>query len=90
MACKHTAYVLCLFELNYLILYQCSLQGFGRSAAEQAGFQLLGIGSTIVFAVIAGCMTGAIMNMPLMRNLSKDEQHDDDVYWEVPDDYKTV
>lgn len=65
-------------------------QGFGRSASEQAGFQLIGVATTIAFAVIGGLLTGAILNMPVMRNLDKDEQHDDEIYWEVPDDFKTV
>lgn len=43
-----------------------------------------------MFAIIAGAVTGAIMNMPAMRNLDKDEQHDDEIYWEVPEDFKTV
>lgn len=73
-----------------LAMHVCLPQGFGRSASEQAGFQLIGVTTTIAFAVIGGLLTGAILNMPVMRNLDKDEQHDDEIYWEVPDDFKTV
>lgn len=66
------------------------MKGFGRTSAEQAGFQALGIISTIGIAVVAGLITGVILNLPMMRNLKKDEHHDDDVYWNVPDDFKHI
>lgn len=65
-------------------------QGFGRTANEQAGYQALAIVSTVVIAVISGLITGMILNIPAMRNLKKDEHHDDEVFWNVPDDFKNV
>lgn len=59
-------------------------KGFGRSALEQGGYQLLGITTTIIFAIIAGTFTGLFLNSSAMRNLKKDEHHDDEVFWEVP------
>lgn len=67
-----------------------AFQGFGRTAAEQAGYQALGIVSTIVVAVFFGLLTGILLNLPALRNLKKDEHHDDDVYWNVPEDFKHV
>lgn len=66
------------------------MQGYGRTATEQAGYQALGIVSTIVISVIAGLITGALLNLPLFRRLKKEEHHDDDVYWNVPDDFKHI
>lgn len=66
------------------------VQGFGRTASEQAGFQALGIISTIIFAVIGGVITGMILNLQAMRHLKRDEHYDDDIYWNVPDDFKHI
>ena len=66
------------------------LKGFGRTAVEQAGYQAIGIASTILIAVIAGILTGLMLNLPMMRSLKKDEQHDDDIYWNVPEDFKHI
>lgn len=62
-----------------------AVQGFGRTAAEQGGYQLLGIASTICFAVIAGIFTGLLLKMPAMRKLNNEELHNDEIYWEMPD-----
>ncbi|XP_055310101.1 ammonium transporter Rh type A isoform X2 [Sitodiplosis mosellana] len=64
--------------------------GFGRTVAEQAGYQALGIVSTIIVAVIGGLITGMILNLPMMRNLKKEEHHDDDIYYNVPEDFKHI
>lgn len=66
------------------------MQGYGRTSTEQAGYQAMGIISTILIAIISGVITGLILNLPMMRNLKKDEHHDDDIYWNVPDDFKHV
>lgn len=68
----------------------CPFQGYGRTAAEQAGFQALAITSTILIAAIAGILTGLLLKLPMLRNLKKDEHHDDDVYWNVPEDFKHI
>lgn len=65
-------------------------QGFGRTSAEQAGYQALAIASTILIAVIAGLITGLLLNLPMLRNLKKDEHHNDEIYWNVPEDFKDV
>lgn len=79
-----------ILQFNYIYCAAFSFKGFGRSATEQAGFQALGIVSTIVFALIGGFITGVILKLQGMRNLKKDEHHDDDIYWNVPDDYKNI
>lgn len=57
---------------------------------EQAGYQAIGIVSTILIAITSGIITGFILNLPAMRSLKKDEHHDDNIYWNVPDDFKHV
>lgn len=68
----------------------CVFQGYGRTAAEQAGYQALAIISTIVIAAVAGLITGLLLNLPMLRSLKKDEHHDDDIYWNVPEDFKQI
>lgn len=51
---------------------------------------MLGIVSTIIIAIIAGILTGIILNLPAVRNLQKEEHHDDEIYWNVPEDFKHV
>lgn len=65
-------------------------QGFGRTAAQQGGYQLLGIASTICFAVISGIFSGLFLNSSAMRRLDKDELHNDEAYWEIADSEKNV
>lgn len=61
------------------------LGGYGRTALKQGGFQLLGILITVLFAIVGGIVTGAILKATSMKKLDKEQQHLDEVYWEVPD-----
>lgn len=65
-------------------------KGFGRTSVEQAGYQALGIASTVLIAIIAGLITGMLLNLPMLRNLKKEEHHDDDIFWNVPEDFKHI
>lgn len=67
----------------YSFISSWNAQGFGRTATEQGGYQLLGIATTVLFAILAGLLTGLCLKSPAMRNLNKDEHHDDEVYWEI-------
>lgn len=67
------------FNGNFLLL-----QGYGRTAETQAGYQLLGIGSTIAFAIVGGLITGLFLRSPSVRRLDQDKLHDDEDAWEVP------
>lgn len=77
-------------NFNLFPLHPNSIKGIGRTAAEQAGYQTAGIVSTIIVAVVGGLITGFILDLPSMRNLKKDEHHDDDIFWNVPDDFKHI
>ncbi|TDG53307.1 hypothetical protein AWZ03_000122 [Drosophila navojoa] len=58
--------------------------GLGRNASSQAGYQLFGIALTLIIATGGGILTGAALKYASFRNLKKDEQHQDEQYWEVP------
>ncbi|EDW05299.2 uncharacterized protein Dmoj_GI11271 [Drosophila mojavensis] len=58
--------------------------GLGRNASSQAGYQLFGIALTLIIAIGGGILTGAALKYASFRNLQKDEQHQDEQYWEVP------
>uniref|UniRef100_A0A1B0GIJ7 Ammonium transporter AmtB-like domain-containing protein n=1 Tax=Lutzomyia longipalpis TaxID=7200 RepID=A0A1B0GIJ7_LUTLO len=58
--------------------------GYGRSAAQQAGYQLLGILSTVAIAIVGGLLTGVVLRSPSVRAIPRDKQHDDEDSWEVP------
>lgn len=42
-------------------------QGFGRTSAQQAGYQALGIVSTVFLAIVFGILTGLILELPSVR-----------------------
>ncbi|EDW27700.1 GL15334 [Drosophila persimilis] len=58
--------------------------GLGRNASSQAGYQLFGIALTLLIAIGGGILTGTVLKYTSFRNLKKDEQHQDEQYWEVP------
>lgn len=68
-------------EFNF---YSSSPQGYGRTAESQAGYQLLGIASTVAFAIVGGLITGLFLRSPSVRRLEKEKLHDDEDAWEVP------
>lgn len=57
---------------------------YGRTAAEQAGYQVLGISVTIGVAVATGLLTGLLLRSRAVRSIEKAEHHDDARFWEVP------
>lgn len=70
-------------DLN-ILLSDSFLQGYGRTAEAQAGYQLLGIASTVAFAIVGGLITGLFLRSPSVRKLEQDKLHDDEDAWEVP------
>ena len=62
--------------------------GLGRSAGEQAGFQLAALSVTIGLALVFGLATGYILRLPIFEKLSEElEMFDDEAQWVTPDDY---
>ena len=62
--------------------------GLGRSAGEQAGFQLAALSVTIGLALVFGLVTGLVLRLPIFEKLSEElEMFDDEAQWVTPDDY---
>uniref|UniRef100_A0A1A9WLE9 Ammonium transporter AmtB-like domain-containing protein n=1 Tax=Glossina brevipalpis TaxID=37001 RepID=A0A1A9WLE9_9MUSC len=59
--------------------------GYERSARAQAGFQLFGLFMTIIIAIVGGLIIGSVLRCTCFRKLQKEEQHQDELYWEVPE-----
>uniref|UniRef100_A0A3Q3DVW9 Rh50-like protein n=1 Tax=Hippocampus comes TaxID=109280 RepID=A0A3Q3DVW9_HIPCM len=60
--------------------------GLGRSAREQALFQVAAIFSTIAAAAIGGVLTGIVLKIPYLSSPSDDLCFDDKLYFVVPQD----
>uniref|UniRef100_A0A1B6L6K1 Ammonium transporter AmtB-like domain-containing protein n=1 Tax=Graphocephala atropunctata TaxID=36148 RepID=A0A1B6L6K1_9HEMI len=56
----------------------------GRSAAEQALFQLLALGITLVVSVVTGAVTGFILKGKIWKEF--EECYDDEPYWVMHED----
>ncbi|XP_037933217.1 ammonium transporter Rh type B-like [Teleopsis dalmanni] len=61
------------------------LGGYNRTASAQAGYQLFGIAMTVIVAIVGGILTGIVLKYTNVRKLNKEEHHQDEVFWEVPD-----
>ena len=65
-----------------------AVSGLGRTAGEQAGFQIAALVVTIGLSVVFGLATGFILRLPIFEKLSEDvEMFDDEAQWVTPDDY---
>jgi ammonium transporter Rh len=65
------------------------ISGDGRSAGEQAGYQLLAVGVTLVIAIAGGLITGFILRVPLLNKISREQYFDDSHFWEIPADIQS-
>lgn len=61
--------------------------GLGRTAQEQAIFQVAAVGLTIGVSALGGIFTGFIMKLPGLAPPSDDCCFDDELYFDVPYDY---
>ncbi|KAL1021549.1 hypothetical protein UPYG_G00014680 [Umbra pygmaea] len=61
--------------------------GLGRSASEQALYQLAAVISTIVVAALGGLLTGCVLKLPYFASPSDDLCFDDELFFNVPPDY---
>lgn len=60
--------------------------GLGRSAEEQALYQLAAIVATIAAATVGGLITGWVMKLPFMASPSDDDCFDDELFFDLPPD----
>lgn len=62
----------------------------GRTAGEQAGYQIAALFMTLGMAVIGGIVTGLILRLPVFEQVDKIElMFDDEESWLMPSDSKT-
>ncbi|KAM4740171.1 ammonium transporter Rh type B-like [Anableps anableps] len=64
--------------------------GLGRTAQEQALFQVAAIFSTIAVAGVGGLLTGLVMKLPFMALPSDENCFDDQLFFDVPSDFQVV
>ncbi|XP_057683527.1 rh50-like protein [Corythoichthys intestinalis] len=58
--------------------------GLGRTAREQALFQVAAMFSTIAVAAVGGLLTGVVLKMPYLASPSDDLCFDDQLYFDMP------
>ncbi|XP_036068673.1 solute carrier family 12 member 5 isoform X2 [Oryzias melastigma] len=61
--------------------------GLGRTAQEQALFQVAAVFSTVGLAALGGLLTGFVLRLPYFAPPSDDLCFDDRLFFEVPQDY---
>lgn len=61
--------------------------GLGRSAKEQALFQVAAVFSTIGASALGGILTGFVLKLPYFASPSDELCFDDQLFFEVPPDY---
>uniref|UniRef100_A0A914C273 Ammonium transporter AmtB-like domain-containing protein n=1 Tax=Acrobeloides nanus TaxID=290746 RepID=A0A914C273_9BILA len=59
----------------------------GRTAIDQALFQLAGVGLSVGVAIVTGAITGLILRLPFWNQVREKELYSDGDYFHVPDDY---
>ncbi|KAL6456727.1 hypothetical protein MHYP_G00352710 [Metynnis hypsauchen] len=64
--------------------------GLGRTAKEQALYQLAALGSTIALAAVGGMLTGLLLKLPYLASPSDEFCFDDELFFNVPADYNQV
>ncbi|TDH14333.1 hypothetical protein EPR50_G00041340 [Perca flavescens] len=77
-----------LLELQWLI--PGLKPGLGRSAQEQALFQVAAVFSTIAASAIGGLLTGLVMKLPFMASPSDQDCFDDELFFDMPSDFDSV
>lgn len=65
-----------------------AVEGLGRTPLQQSGYQLAALGTTIAIALVGGVLTGLIMRIPIIEQVSEiEEMFDDEPHWRTPEDY---
>lgn len=64
------------------------VSGLGRTPLQQSGYQLAALGVTLLLAIVGGAITGLIMRIPIIEQVSEmEEMFDDEPNWVTPEDY---
>ncbi|XP_033209252.1 ammonium transporter Rh type B-B isoform X2 [Belonocnema kinseyi] len=57
--------------------------GLNRTAAQQAGYQLLALVISMVIAIVSGLVTGLILQLSKCGSIKEEEKFDDAAHWEL-------
>ncbi|XP_060737846.1 rh50-like protein [Tachysurus vachellii] len=60
--------------------------GLGRTAQEQALYQVAALGSTIAIAIVGGVLTGFVLKLPYLASPNDVSCFDDEPYFNIPPD----
>nr|XP_031843773.1 ammonium transporter Rh type A isoform X2 [Nomia melanderi] len=60
--------------------------GQNRTAAQQAGYQLLALAITLGIAIVSGLVTGLIMRLSVCGSISEEQKFDDEAHWELEEE----
>ncbi|KAM3618662.1 uncharacterized protein V6R79_023206 [Siganus canaliculatus] len=64
--------------------------GLGRTAREQALFQIAAVFSTRGVSTVGGILTGFVLKMPCLESPLDDLCFDDELFFDVPHDYDSL
>ncbi|XP_017271284.1 rh50-like protein [Kryptolebias marmoratus] len=64
--------------------------GLGRSAQEQALYQVGAVFATIAASAVGGMLTGLVMKLPFMASPSDEDCFDDELFFDTPSDFDSV
>ncbi|XP_044205548.1 rh50-like protein [Thunnus albacares] len=64
--------------------------GLGRTAQEQALYQLAAIFCTIGVSAVGGVLTGLVMKLPFMASPYDEDCFDDELFFDMPSDFDSV
>ncbi|XP_036957265.1 rh50-like protein [Acanthopagrus latus] len=64
--------------------------GLGRTAKEQALYQVAAIFATIAVSAVGGLLTGFVMNLSFMESPSDEGCFDDEVFFDMPSDFDSA
>nr|XP_057911825.1 rh50-like protein [Doryrhamphus excisus] len=64
--------------------------GLGRTAEEQALYQVAAIFSTIAASTVGGLMTGLVLKMPFLASPADEDCFDDEPFFDLPSDVSQV
>nr|XP_053638174.1 ammonium transporter Rh type B-like [Cherax quadricarinatus] len=60
------------------------LEGPGRTASQQAAYQLAALLALILIALLGGALTGLALRLPVCERLTQDDLYNDASYWQLP------
>ncbi|KAF0035091.1 hypothetical protein F2P81_012849 [Scophthalmus maximus] len=64
--------------------------GLGRTAQEQALYQVAAIFSTIAASTVGGLLTGLVIKLPFMASPTDEDCFDDGLFFDMPSDFESV